>query len=179
MKLYYFPVAPNPTRVLVYLGEKGIEDIERVPVDLRQGEQNAEAHLARNPEGSLPVLELDNGDYLTESLPIIEYIEELYPEPPLIGTDADSRAYARSLERKAEMQLLGPVARLVHATNSPLGLPVNEAVAEIERARLPTSFERFNKTIADRPFVAGDTPTIADCTLFAALQFGQFFGVDI
>ena len=60
MKLYYFPVAPNPTRVMVYLGEKGIT-LDTELVDLRQGEQNSPEHLARNPYGALPVLELDDG----------------------------------------------------------------------------------------------------------------------
>lgn len=179
MKLYYFPVAPNPTRVLIYLAEKGIDNIDLVPVDLRKGEQRQEAHLARNPDGNLPVLELDDGDCLTESLAIMEYLEELHPEPPMIGSDPLARARIRSLERKVETQLLNPIGRLVHATRSPIGLPPNPAVADAERALLPASFERLDGLVGSRPFAAGDAPTIVDCTLFATLQFGQFFGVDI
>jgi len=179
VKLYYFPVAPNPTRVLIYLGEKGIDDIELVPVDMRRGEQRQAAHLARNPEGNLPVLELDDGEFLTESLAIMEYLEELRPEPSLIGSDPLARARTRSLERKVEAQLLNPIGRLVHATNSPIGLPPDPAVAQAERARLPASLDRMDVIVGIHLFAAGDTPTIVDCTLFATLQFGQFFGVNI
>ena len=85
MKLYYFPVAPNPTRVRIYLAEKGTE-VEQVLVDLRKGEQSSRSeHLERNPFGNLPVLELDDGRFLTESLAIMELFEELYPDPPMLG----------------------------------------------------------------------------------------------
>ena len=86
MKIYYFPIAPNPTRVMVYLREKNIA-LHEVFVDLRKGEQLSPEHLARNPAGALPVLELDSGEYITESLPIMEYLEELHPDPVMIGRE--------------------------------------------------------------------------------------------
>jgi len=179
LKLYHFPVAPNPTRVVVFMREKGIDDVELVPVDIREGEQNSAAHLARNPDANLPVLELDDGEYLTESLVIMEYLEECYPQVPLIGRDALARARTRSLERKVEKQLLEPMARMVHATNSPTGKPPNEAVASVERERLPEAFLRFDELLGSSTFASGEDVTMVDCTLFATLQFGQFFGVDI
>ena len=179
MKLYYFPIAPNPTRVLVYMKEKGIEGVEFVPVDIRNGEQHTPEHLARNPDASLPVLELDDGQFLTESITIIEYLEELFPEPAMIGTDSLSRARVRSLERKVENQLLSPVGRYIHNTNSPVGLPPNPAIAEVEQAKIPLAMARFDALLGDQPFVMGQQPTIVDCTLFATLQFGQFFGLEI
>lgn len=178
MKIYTFRVAPNPTRVRVYLREKGIQ-LEEVLVNLREGEQKSEEHLARNPLGNLPVLELDDGSYLTESLAIIEFLEELHPDPPMIGTDPLARARVRSLERIIEVGVLFPVSRLVHATNSPLGRPPNPALAEDARAALPIALGTLDERIADHPFVAGPAPTIADCTLFAALNFGRFFGVEL
>ena len=85
MLLYVFPVAPNPTRVRLYLAEKKIAgariDLEEVNVDLRAGQQRSPEHLARNPFGRLPVLELADGTHLTESLAVIQYLEELYPDP--------------------------------------------------------------------------------------------------
>lgn len=178
MKLYYFPIAPNPTKILIFLREKGI-DIELELVDLRKGEQRGEAHLARNPAGVLPVLELDSGEFLTESLPIMEYLEELYPAPPMIGRDALERARIRSLERMAEQGVMSSVGRIVHATNSPIGLPPNPAIAEAERARLPGALGRLDEHIGQGPFVAGDSPSIADCTLYASLLFGALFGVEV
>ncbi len=178
MKLYYFPVAPNPTRVRTYLREKGIE-LEEISVDLGKGEQRAPEHLARNPRGALPVLELDDGQYLTESLAIIEYLEELYPEPVMIGSDPLARARIREYERQVELRILQSIGRLVHATNSPLGLPPNPAIAEPEQAQLPEALAMVDERIANQPFAAGDAPTIVDCTLFAALFFGEFFGVNV
>ena len=134
MKLYVFPVAPNPTKVRLYLAEKAEGGspvvLEQVAVNLREGEQHSAEHRARHPLGKLPVLELDDGTALFESLAIIEYLEELHPEPPLIGRDAVSRARVRGLERLADIGVLMAVARTVHATNSPLGLPPNPAVAD-------------------------------------------------
>jgi glutathione S-transferase len=178
VKIYTFFVAPNPTRVRVYVREKGIA-LDEILVNLREGEQKSEEHLARNPFGNLPVLELDDGSHLTESLAIIEYLEELYPDPPMIGIDPLSRARVRSLERIIEVGVLFPTARLVHSTNSPLDHPPNPAIAEDARASLPIALGVLDERIADHPFVAGADPTIADCTLFAALNFGRFFGVEL
>lgn len=183
MKLYVFLIAPNPTRVRLYLAEKraagGGLELEEVMVDLRAGEQKRPEHLARNPLGRLPVLELPDGSYLTESLAIIEYLEDMAPEPPLIGGTPERRARVRELERIAETAVLVPIARIVHATRSPLGLPPSPEVAAWARSVLPEGLGRLDDVLADgRPFLAGDAPTVADCTLAAALQFGRFGGVE-
>jgi glutathione S-transferase len=178
MKLYYFPIAPNPTKVRIYLAEKGIE-IEQVLVNLVKGEQKSPEHLARNPFGSLPVLELDDGTYLTESLAIIELFEELHPDPPMIGTEPFERARVRRLERIADLGVLLPVARIIHATRSPIGLPPSPEIAEAARRQLPQALEILDATIGDRPFLAGERPTIADCTLVAAFGFARFGEVEI
>jgi glutathione S-transferase len=178
VRLYYFPVAPNPTKVLIYLREKGI-DIDLQLIDLRRGEQNSPEHLARNPRGALPVLELDDGEYLTESLPIIEYLEELYPEPVMIGATPLERARIRAFEREVEVGVFNPLARYVHATNSPLGLPARPEVAAAEWDRLQAALPRVDAKIGDAPFAAGEAPTIVDCTLYAALQFGDMFGASL
>lgn len=178
MKLYYFPVAPNPTKVRTYMREKGIE-IEEVKVDFGKGEQKSPEHLARNPLGTLPVLELDEGQCITESLPIMEYLEELYPEPVMIGADPVSRMHIRAYERQVETTVLNRIGRLVHATNSPLGWPPNPAVAEPEQHALPGALELIDQRIGNNPFAAGNTPTIVDCTLFAALYFGEHFDITI
>lgn len=179
MKLYTFPIAPNPTRVRTYLREKDIV-IEEVVVDLTRGEQHSEAHLKRSPLGTLPVLELDNGEFIDESLTIMQYLEEIYPSPVMIGTDAASRARTLKTERFIEMNVLQRIVRLIHATNSPLGLPPNINVATAEEALLPKALSRLDNIIADHDFIMGNEPTIADCTLFAALNFATFasHGID-
>mgnify|MGYP001825028959 CR=1 FL=1 len=178
MKLYHFPVAPHPSRVRIYANEKNLP-LEQVQVSLGEGEHKSPAHLARNPRAALPVLELDDGSYLTESVPIMEYLEECFPEPPMYGTASIERARIRELERLAEVKILNPTARLVHASNSPLGLPPNETLANVERERLPQGYALMEERLAKHPFIAGDQVTVADCTLFAGLFFGEFFGVSV
>jgi glutathione S-transferase len=184
MKLYVFPIAPNPTKVRLYLAEKaaaGVKiEITEVMVDLREGEQKRTEHLSRNPFGRLPVLELGDGTHLIESLAIIEYLEEQHPDPPMIGRDALERVRVRELERIAELGVLFPVARIIHATNSPLGLPPVPEMAAYFRGVLPEALRVLDDRLADgRSFVAGERPTIADCTLQAAFQFARFGNVEI
>ena len=179
MKLYFFPVAPNPTKVRLYLAEKraggAVLDVEEVPVDMRKGEQRQAAHRERNPFGKLPALELPDGGYLLESLAIIDYLEETEPTPPLFGTTPIARARARDLERIAEFGLLVPVVEIVHATRSPLGLPPNPEVAACFRERLEAPLDYLEARLGDgRPFLAGEHPTVADCTAEAGLHFGRF-----
>lgn len=184
MKLYVFPVAPNPTRVRLFLAEKAESganiDLPEVMVSLMAGEQKTPEHLVRNPLGKLPVLELDDGSFLTESTAIIEYLEERHPKPALIGSTPLERAAVRELDRLADVGVLMSLARIVHATNSPLGLPPVPDVARDARRGLPHVLRVLDDRLADgRPFLAGDHPSIADCTLQAALQFGRVFDVDV
>ncbi len=184
MKLYVFAPAPNPTRVRLFLAEKAEAGttlpLEQVSVNLLAGEQRLPEHQARNPFGRLPVLELDDGTFLLESLAIIEYLEELHPEPPLLGRSPLERARVRELERIAELGVLQPVARIVHATRSPLGLPPNPGVASHAREFLPQGLAFLDAQLADgRTFLAGDRVSIADCTLQAAFQFARLFEIEV
>ena len=183
MKLYVFPVAPNPTRLRLFLAEKAEAgapiEIEEIMVNLPGGEQKTPAHLARNPLGKLPVLEFEDGNFLTESLAIMEYLEELHPEPPMIGRDPLERARVREVERIAEWSVLRPIAQIVHATNSPLDIPPVPEMAEVLRKELPQGLGVLDRRLSDgRPFLMGERPTIADCTLAAGLQIGRFRGVE-
>ncbi len=184
MKLYWFQVAPNPTKVRLYVAEKnaggaGIA-LDDVVVKLPKGEQREAAFRALNPFGQLPVLELDDGGAIVESLPIIEYLEEVWPAPPMWGETPRARARARELERIADARLLAPLARHIHATRSPIGLPPNAAVAEHARAAWPAALGYLDEVLADgRAFLCGERPTVADCTLAAALQFARFGKVDL
>lgn len=172
MKLYDFRFAPNPRKLRVYLAEKGIS-IPLVPVNITQGEQRTPEMLARNPMAGLPILELDDGTCLRESLAIIEYLEELHPEPPMIGVTPLERAQVRALERTADLGMIGGVARVFHNTLAVLpGRTPDPAQAAVARRDLEKPASFFDAVLADRrPFVAGDRVTIADCTLFAALEF--------
>jgi len=179
MRLHDFAFAPNPRKVRTYLAEKGL-DIPRVQVDITRGEQREPGFLERNPAGALPVLELDDGSFLTESLAIIEYLEELHPDPPMIGTTPRERARTRELERFVDTALLGRVARIFFNT-SPVfagGQQLAEA-AEQAREGLPRNLEILDARIGDGPFVAGARPSIADCTLHACWEHARLAQVEI
>ncbi|MGR8950082.1 MAG: glutathione S-transferase family protein [Gammaproteobacteria bacterium] len=188
MKLYTVQVAPNPTKVELFIAEKRSKGadlpIERSTVRLMKGEQNKREHLARNPFGAVPVLEVKRGEFITESLPIIEYLEEIaaadFPQSSMWGDNPLERAHNRDFERIADSRLLMPIARYVHATNSPIGLPANKEVAAAAAAAIPKALQFFDGLLSDdRTFVAGEAATVADCTLAAALQFARFGGYDI
>lgn len=179
MKLYDFRFAPNPRKLRVYLAEKGLS-IPLVPVDLVKGEHRTREFLAIHPRGALPVLELDDGTRLGESLAIIEYLEELHPEPPMIGTTPLERARVRAAERHCELGVLEPVARLFHATRAVLpGAQADPVLADHFRRALGPSLAALDAEIGAGPFVCGARPTIADCTLFAALELARMGALDL
>ena len=180
MKLHDFVGAPNPKKVRVYLAEKGIT-IPVQPVNIVTGENRTPEFLKRNPLGGLPVLELDDGTFLPESLAIIEYFEELHPDPPMIGTTPLDRARVRALERVAELGVLNSIATIFQNSHPFMAgrLKQSADTAENARARLGVNLKALDDAIGKRPFVAGTRPTIADCTLLAALGFGEFAGVPL
>src|SRR5882762_10230995 len=100
MRLFLANMAPYPRRVALYLNEKRIV-LDRQEVDLHGMEHRSPAFLAKNPAGKVPVLEFDNGGYLPDSGAIIEYLEELYPAPPMIGRTAEQRGQVRATDRIA------------------------------------------------------------------------------
>jgi glutathione S-transferase len=164
--------ASNPLRVMIYLRQKGIE-LERVEVNLEGGEQRSPAYLARNPAGKVPVLELDDGTFLPESGAIIEYLEELYPDPPMIGTTPAGRARVRSTERV--MADLYPRLALYFQQSQAViakarGLKQFPVVAEAIVPEISDHFRLLDEYNAGREFLASDQVTVADCTAFPALQ---------
>ena len=184
MKLYMVPAAPNPSKVTLYVAEKeatGVDlGLEQVMVNPIKNEQRSAEHLARNPFGTLPVLELDDGSYLIESLAIIEFLEELHPQPSFWGDDPVTRGRARDVERTIATRLLGPVADFVHATNSPLGLPEDPERAASVQEHLPVAWRYVEDLLSDeREFVAGPAVTVGDVTLAACLQFMRFAGFEL
>lgn len=180
MKLYDFAMAPNPKKVRAYLAEKGL-NIPIEPVNIAAGETRTPEFLSKNPLGGVPVLELDDGSCLTESLVIIEYLEELHPSPPMIGTSPLERARVRELERIAELAVLQRVGTIFQNTSPFFAGRIKQSpeAAESARKQLHTALNVLDARIGNHPFVAGDRPSIADCTLLAALEFAEFGQVAI
>ena len=180
MKAYVFAGAPNPRKLIVYLREKGL-DIPLETVDILSGANRTPEFLKKNPLGGLPVLELDDGSHLTESLAIIQYLEELHPTPPMIGTSPVERARVRELERICELGVFSSVGTVFQNTHPFFAgrLKQSPEAAENARARLASTLKVVDARIDGRPFVAGDRPSIADCTLLAALGFAEFTGISL
>jgi glutathione S-transferase len=170
MKLYQSRQGVNPRRVIIYLAEKGI-DVLRIEIDTVAREQKRPAFLALNPAGKIPVLELDDGRALSESAAIVEYLEEIHPEPPMIGTDPVRRAKVRALERISADLIVRSQIWLMHFC-SYFARRMDQK-PEVAAAMKPLVVELLNELeahIGDAPFLAGEHVTIADCTLFALFQ---------
>jgi len=184
MKLYMVPLAPNPTKVMLYLAERAAAGadlgVEQVVVNTLKGRHREPEHIARNPFGLLPVLELNDASYLTESLTIIEYLDALFPEGALLPAEPLDRARALELERIVELKVAGPMGRYVHATNSPLGRPPEPAAAAEAEAVLEKPLAYLEGVLGDgREMLTGSNVSIADFTLAAALQFQRFAKCDL
>ncbi len=178
MKLYDFKPAPNPRRVRVFLAEKGVT-IQMAQVDLFRGEHRQADFVAKNPFGRVPVLELDDGTLLSESIAICRYIEEQNPAPPLFGRNARERALIEMWSRSAEFELLFPIANVFrHGTEVGKRLEPNQntAWAETCRSRALAAMNIFNATLGERQFVTGADYSVADITAMIALDFGAATG---
>ena len=184
MKLYMVPLAPNPTKVMLYIAERaemGTEmDIEQIVVNTVKGRHREPEHLARNPFGTVPVLELDDGSYLVESLAIIEYLEDRFPFSALLGEDAELRGRARDVERIIDLRIAGPMGSYGHAKNSPLGRPPDPELAQRMEDSVQVPLDYLESLLADgRPLLLGERVSIADCTLQASLQFLRYVEADL
>lgn len=178
MKLYHDRRAPNPRRVRVFLAEKGV-DVELAEVDIASGENLSEAHLARNPLGLLPVLELDDGRVLRESNAICRYIEELQPEPPLFGEGAWERALVEQWSRHAELELLRRVSDALQNSNELWKERLTQvpAYAPVARERAERALDWLERELGERRYIAGDRFSFADITALCAVDFARIIGL--
>jgi glutathione S-transferase len=177
MKLYDGGRAPNPRRVTVFLAEKGIE-VEKVPVDMGQLGHKSEEVTRLNPLQRLPVLELDDGTAISETVAICRYFEELHPEPPLMGTDAKDKAIVEMWNRRVELIFLGAVAnafRHTHPAMKEWEVPQLPEWGEVNRPKALKFLEMLDTELADREFIAGDRYTIADITAKAGFGVVIYF----
>jgi glutathione S-transferase len=184
VKLYHDLRAPNPRRVRMFLAEKrerNAIEIDLVPVDIAGREHQRDSFLALNPLGLLPVLELDDGRVLRESVAICRYLEELHPEPSLLGTEPFERAQIEQWNRHMELELLGPVAQTFRNTHAFWKDRIEQVPAWGELCR-KQSLERLawlDRELGEREHVAGDRFSIADITALCAIDFGRISGIRI
>ncbi len=180
MKLYNGP-APNPRRVRIFLAEKGIE-MPRVDVDLLAGENRTPEFRKLNSVGQVPVLELDDGSVITESMAICRYLEELHPHPSLFGATPRDRARVEMWERRVSNEIyvrIGNVAQHTLPFFATRRVQV-AAFAEAERQVVPEKWAWLDAELADgRRFIAGDSFSVADITGMAASLLGEMLKIEI
>lgn len=173
MKLYDGGRAPNPRRVQIFMAEKGI-DIERVQVDIARLEHKSPEFTKINPMQRLPVLVLDDGTVIAETVAICRYLEAIQPEPPLMGADAKDSAIVEMWQRRVEFGFLMPVAfafRHQHPGAAALEEQQIPEWAEANRPRAREFMEFLDRELATRRFIAGERFTIADITTYVAYRF--------
>lgn len=177
--IFYNSQSPNPRVVRMFMAEKGIV-IPAVQIDVPSGENRQPAHLARNPAGQTPCLELDDGFYLSEITAICEYLEEIRPAPPLIGTSPRERAEARMWTRRIDLNFVEP---LCYGYRYSEGLArfrdrihcIPQAADDLKQIA-QEKLAWLDGLLAGHTWVCGDRLTLADILLFVFVDFGIAVG---
>ena len=176
MRLYELTWGPFPRRVVIYLAEKGITDIERVPLDVLTGEHKNPDFLRKNPLGQLPVLEVQPDIHISQSLPIIEYLEERFPEPNLIGSTPLERARTRELIALIADTYAFFSSYAKHASPAMAGFVEQHAqFAAAYRREYLAALKSLEIVASGAQFLCGERLTIADCIFFSSAQFAHLF----
>lgn len=174
MKIYDSKSAPNPRRVRIFLAEKGV-DVPYQEVDIVKAENRAPEFRTKNPLGVLPVLELDDGTCIAESVAICRYFEELHPNPPLMGTDAKDRALVEMWQRRMEFEIFIPITQVFRNTHPFFKgrIPQVPEWGEVNRQHAEQQLAWLDEVLAEREFIAGARYTIADITTLCGIDFGR------
>ena len=175
MKLYDMTLAPNPRRVRIFLAEKGI-DVPLVQVNLAEGEHKRAEFLEKNPSGKIPVLELDDGTCIAESVAICRYFEALHPEPRLFGTTPTEIGRIDMVNRQLDLELLQSVGRAwvngpIVAKMAPGNLEQIPAAKVQGEEGARAFYRRLDGELANRQFMAGEAFSVADITALCVIDF--------
>lgn len=181
MKLYNSAMpAPNPRRVRIFAAEKGI-DLPLEEIALAKREHKSDSFREKNSLGQTPVLELDDGTIISESVSICRYLEEIHPEKPLFGRNALERAQVDMWLRRVEFVLMGPVGnfwRHAHPYTAKVVKQFNE-FGESNREGAEAAFRWFDRELEGKNFVLGDDFSIADITALCTVDFAGFAGLEM
>jgi glutathione S-transferase len=180
MKIYEFTQAPNPRRVRIFLAEKGIT-VPLEQINLAAADNRKPEFLKINPMGGLPVLELDDGIHIAESVAICRYFEETHPKPPLMGIDAKDKAVVEMWQRRMEFEILMMTAGAFRNMSDFFKgrIPQVKEYGEVCRNAALKRLEWLDTVLADREFIAGPRYTIADITAMVGIDFGRTTGIKI
>ena len=173
MKLYDFGRAPNPRRVRIYLAEKGIA-VPMEQIDLGAMQHTTAAYAVINPLRQVPVLMLDDGTVIAESIAICRYFEVLNPSPPMFGTGALEQAMVEMWNRRLEQNLFFPVSQVfrhLHPAMKDMEVPQVAAWGEANKPRVAALLPILERQLETGPFVCGASYSIADITALVAINF--------
>jgi len=178
MKLHN-SIGPNPRVVRMFAAEKGMA-LTLSEVDILVGENRQQPFLSINPAGGTPVLMLESGEALAETTAICEYLEEKHPTPALIGATPEARARTRMWTRRVDLHIVQPMTQ---GFRSAEGLPMFKdrthclpQAADDLKATAREGLAWLETLMHERPFIAGDAPTLADIVLFSFVEFGALVG---
>ena len=178
--ILYESIGPNPRVVKMFAAEKGLA-LETRSVDIMKGENRQGDYLKRQPGGTTPCLELDDGSVLSETVAICEYLEEKQPEPALIGTTPEERARTRMWVRRIDLTVTEPMTSGFRAAE---GRPMFEPRMRVMPAEMAGELKaaavdglRFIEAqLGGQEWIAGDRFTLADIVLFSFVEFGAMVG---
>lgn len=173
MKIVQSKVAPNPRRVRIFLAEKGIQ-VPYEDIDLAQGAQKTPEFTKLNRFQRVPVLMLDDGTVISETMAICRYFEEVQPEPALFGKGALGRAKVEMWNRRMELGLLFCVVqafRHLHPAMAQMEVPQIGAWGEANKPRAQEVLKFLDEELAARRFIAGNDHSVADITALVAVDF--------
>lgn len=173
MKLYSSEYAPNPRKVLIYIAEKGIKDIEVINLDLGNLEHKSPEYMAIAPNSKVPALVLDDETVILETTAICRYLECLYPQPNMFGESPMEIASIEMWYSRVSFELLSPLTHGFRHTHPHMSKmeDQNEKYGLAQRELGIKALKEFNKILSERKFIAGDRYTYADLQMVSALQF--------
>jgi len=174
MKIYESHNAPNPRRVRIFLAEKGIQ-VPYEEVDIVKAVNREDEFRKKNPLSTVPVLELDDGTFISESVAICRYFEEVQPLQPLFGADAKQRALVEMWNRRMEFNILQPIADAFRQRHDFFKGRIRQLAeyAEVQRLNAEDGLDWLDRELAARRFIAGEQFSIADITAVVAIDFGR------
>ena len=178
MKIHEHAALPNPRRVRIFLAEKNLTDkVEFIQLDCFKGEHKTAEFKAKNPSTGVPVLELDNGSYISETMSIMRYFEALYPEISLLGNSAEEIAVIDMWQRRIESTVFGALGNFFHHATNGLGDADryrNKEWGEKNLENFIKSLDWINSELSKAAYIAGENYSVADITLLCAIDFALF-----
>jgi glutathione S-transferase len=175
MKVYDTPLAPNPRRVRWFMAEKAIDDVEVITLNLMEGQHKTPDYLAKAGLANVPMLEMDDGTCITESIAICRYLESRYPEPNLFGRTPEETAVIEMWMRRAEMMVATPLMIGVRHTHPAMGALEQQTpvVGEHSLQGAVRALKVLDRRLGESEWLAADRLTIADIVAFTGVDFGR------